>query len=67
MKWILIGIFIASDPFGSHSYTAEFNTKAACEDAMNDIVQFYRWQYTRDGKYNAYQHVKCYEKGKEGE
>ena len=67
MKWILISIFIATDPYGSHTLVAEFNTKAACEAAEKDINDFYRWQYGRDGEFNAYKSLKCYKKGVEGE
>lgn len=60
--WILISIFIATDPYGSHALTTEFDNKKACVAAMNDIEEFYRWQYAKDGKYNAYRKVVCYSK-----
>jgi hypothetical protein len=66
MKYILIAIWMTNSSMGTSNFTAEFNSKEACEAAANDMTEWYRWAYDYSGgRYNAYMRTKCYEKGAE--
>ena len=58
MKFVLIFVYM-SNWYGSYSVTAEFNSEAACQIAVNDLVE-----NARDlaGKFNATIKHKCYPK-----
>lgn len=64
MKYVLIFMLI-TDGVGSFGFTAEFDDKAACLEALGDMENARLHSLDMGMRYNASVHRECYPKGSE--